>query len=472
MRKTVTFYTLGCKLNQAETAAIAADFEAHGYKIIPFEKPANVVFINTCSVTERAEQKCRHVVRQAIRNSPNAKIVVAGCYSQLKPDEVADIPGVSLVLGTQNKYEVISLVENLSKTPSPKNRVEPFLRKETFRYFDGGYTDRHTRAFLKIQDGCDYRCSYCSIPFSRGPSRSDHPQSIVARAQALVMQGFKELVLTGVHIGMYGRDLDREENLVRLLRRLLKIGGLERIRLSSLDPHEVSDELINLVASTHRIAPHFHIALQSGDNEILKAMRRAYRVEKFQSVVEKIRSKIPGAGIGVDVIVGFPGETKEKFEATYRVLVESPVTFFHVFSYSKRAGTPAEKFPDQIPKAEKKRRVDDLIQLGNEKKLAFEKRFLGRILHVLIEKREDPQNWQGVAENYIRVFLTQSAPQNEILPVRITEISDGKVWGVPVLGSETTKGGVPHRSEEITISHIPENKSLAKVANLRKVFHS
>ncbi len=469
MKKTVSFYTLGCKLNQAETAAIAAKFVEHGYEIIPFKEPADVVLINTCSVTERAEQKCRHAIHQSVRKSPEGKIVVVGCYSQLKPDAVAKIPGVDLVLGTQNKYKAVSLVENLPETGFPKNQVEPFSAKEKFRYFDGGYADRHTRAFLKIQDGCDYRCSYCSIPFSRGPSRSDHPQAIVARAQALVAQGFKELVLTGVHIGMYGRDLDRDENLVHLLRRLLKIGGLERIRLSSLDPHEVSDKLINLVASTPRMAPHFHIALQSGDNEILKAMRRAYRVEKFQSVTEKIRSKIPDAGIGVDVIVGFPGETEEKFEATTRVLAESPVTFFHVFSYSQRDGTPAEKFPDQIPKVEKKRRVDNLIQLGNEKKLAFEKRFVGKILHVLIEKRENPQNCQGVAENYIRVYLTQPAPRNKILPVRITEISDGKVLGVPISGLQTTKGGVSHPAGE---AHIPQNKNLTQAAKLRKVIHS
>jgi len=472
MKKTVSFYTLGCKLNQAETAAIAANFVEHGYEIIPFEKPADVVFINTCSVTERAEQKCRHVVHRSVRKSPAGKIVVAGCYSQLKADEVAKIPGVDLVLGTQNKYDVVTLVENLPKIGSSQNQVKPFSEKETFRYLDGGYADWHTRAFLKIQDGCDYRCSYCSIPFSRGPSRSDHPQSIVARAQALVAHGFKELVLTGVHIGMYGKDLNKEENLVRLLRRLLEINGLERIRISSLDPHEVTDDLIDLAASTPRIAPHFHIALQSGDNDILRAMRRAYRVEKFQSITEKIRSRIPDAGIGVDVIVGFPGETEEKYEATYRVLAESSVTFFHVFSYSQRAGTPAEKFPEQISKAEKRRRVDDLIQLGNEKKLAFERRFLGKIVHVLIEKRESSQDWQGVSENYIRVFLTQPVPRNEILPVRITDISDGKVLGVPVLDSQTTNSSVAYPPEKSATSNIPENKKLARLADPIKVCNS
>lgn len=435
MKKTVSFYTLGCKLNQAETAAIAADFSAHGYEIVPFGEPADVVFINTCSVTERAEQKCRRVVRQSVRNAPEGKIVVAGCYSQLKPDVIAGIPGVDLVLGTQNKYDAVSLVEKLPKNTFPEKVVKPFSQKETFRYFDGGYLDQHTRAFLKIQDGCDYRCSYCSIPFSRGPSRSDHPQAIVTRAQALVAHGFKELVLTGVHIGMYGRDLDRKENLVRLLWRLLKIDGLERIRISSLDPHEVTDDLIDLAASMPRIAPHFHIALQSGDNDILKRMKRAYRVEKFQSATEKIRSKIPTAGIGVDVIVGFPGETEENYRTTWQVLAESPVTFFHVFPYSQRAGTPAEKFPNQIPKAEKKRRVDELIRLGEEKKQAFERRFLGEILHVLIEKRKKTRNLQGVAENYIRVFLKKPAPENEIIPVRITDISGGKVLGIPLSNS-------------------------------------
>ncbi|NOY78169.1 MAG: tRNA (N(6)-L-threonylcarbamoyladenosine(37)-C(2))-methylthiotransferase MtaB [Calditrichaeota bacterium] len=455
MKKTVSFYTLGCKLNQAETAAIAADFAARGYEIVPFGEPADVVFINTCSVTERAEQKCRRVVHRSVRKSPKAKIVVAGCYPQLRPEVIADIPGVDLILGTQNKYDAVSQVENLSKEALPRRNVAPFSKKEAFRYFDGGYVDQHTRAFLKIQDGCDYRCSYCSIPFSRGPSRSDHPQAIVARAQALAAQGFKELVLTGVHIGMYGKDLDREENLVRLLWRLLKIEGLERIRISSLDPHEVTDDLIDLAASTPRIAPHFHIALQSGDNEILRRMKRAYRVEKFQSVTEKIRSKIPHAGIGVDVIVGFPGETEEKFQATRQVLSESPVTFFHVFSYSRRAGTPAEKFPDQIPMAEKKRRVDELIQLGEEKKRAFEKGFLGKTLHVLVEKRKGDRNWQGVAENYIRVFLTRAAAGNEILPVRITEISDGKVFGIPLFGLQEKDDRNSHPPKKVLISHYP-----------------
>ncbi|HDK35529.1 MAG TPA: MiaB/RimO family radical SAM methylthiotransferase, partial [Bacteroidetes bacterium] len=277
-QKTVSFYTLGCKLNQAETAAIASDFVTHGYAAVPFGEPVDVVFINTCSVTERSEQKCRQIIRKAKRISPAGYIIVAGCYSQLKPKTVREIPGVDLILGTQNKYDSLKFLQTEFKNQVSTSQISPFLRREDFRLTGDGYWDSHTRAFLKIQDGCDYRCTYCSIPYSRGPSRSDPPQNIVRRAQALVGQGFKELVLTGVHIGMYGKDLDKAENLVKLLRRLLKIESLERIRLSSLDPHEVTDDLIDLVASTRRIAPHFHIALQSGHEAVLRAMKRAYTV--------------------------------------------------------------------------------------------------------------------------------------------------------------------------------------------------
>ena len=426
--KTIAFYTLGCKLNQAETASIAADFSAHGFRVVPFGQKADVIFINTCSVTERAEQKCRHVVRQAARSAPEARIVVAGCYSQLRPEAVAAIPGVSLVLGTQNKYDARRYLKEIH-SDVPLVRVNPFGETESFQLPGASYLDGHTRAFLKIQDGCDYRCTYCSIPFSRGPSRSDHPQKIVARAQALVAQGYRELVLTGVHIGMYGKDIDRTEDLVKLLWRLLKIEGLERIRLSSLDPHEISDDLIDLVASTPRIAPHFHVALQSGDDAILRAMKRAYRAARFLEVTEKIRQKIPAAGIGVDVIVGFPGETPESFEKTFRLLKKAPVTFFHVFSYSERRGTPAVNFPEKVSTGEKKIRSHRLIELGLSKKLAFEKSFVGKILHVLVENRHEKGVLQGVAENYIRVHLVNEAPKNQIVPVRITEVTQEKVWG-------------------------------------------
>ncbi len=438
--KTIAFYTLGCKLNQAETAAIAADFASRGFTVVPFGQKADVIFINTCSVTERAEQKCRHVVRRAARSAPDGQIVVAGCYSQLQPEAVAAIPGVRIVLGTQNKYEAIRYLDELA-SEAPIVQVEPFGEIEPFQLAGSSYLDDHTRAFLKIQDGCDYRCTYCSIPFSRGPSRSDHPQKIVARAQSLVAQGYRELVLTGVHIGMYGKDIDRTENLVKLLWRLLKIEHLERIRLSSLDPHEISDDLIDLVASTPRIAPHFHVALQSGDDAILRAMKRAYRAERFLEVTEKVREKIPGAGIGVDVIVGFPGETPESFERTVQLLRKAPVTFFHVFSYSERRGTPAVDLPGKVSAKEKKNRARQLIELGMQKKLAFEKSFEGKILHVLVENRQEKGLLQGVAENYIRVHLVNEASKNRIVPVRITQVSPQKVWGEAILDASSRKLG-------------------------------
>ncbi len=442
--KSVSFYTLGCKLNQAETAAIAADFAAHGFTVVPFGQEADVVFINTCSVTERAEQKCRHAVRQARQSAPTAQIVVAGCYAQLRPEAVAELPGVSLVLGTQNKYDALRFLKDSKDFARPFVHVTTFRKSEVFALPGSAYLDSHTRAFLKIQDGCDYRCTYCSIPLSRGPSRSDHPQKIVARAQSLVRQGYKELVLTGVHIGMYGKDLDASENLVKLLWRLLKMNDLPRIRLSSLDPHEISDDLIDLVASTPRIAPHFHVALQSGDDKILRLMKRAYRADRFLEVTEKIRAKIPAAGIGVDVIVGFPGETPEKFEKTAQLLDRAPVTFFHVFPYSERTGTPAVQLEGKVPWAEKKSRTRRLIELGKTKQEAFERSFVGKVLQVLVEKRQTTSVLQGVAENYLRVYLTNSAPTNQIVPVRIVDVMDGKVWGEAVVAAtDRAAGGVP-----------------------------
>lgn len=398
--KRVSFYTFGCKLNQTETSFLENEFSKQGYKTVAFNEPADYVVINTCTVTGRTDYKCRQVIRKAKRISPQATIAVVGCYAQMAPEKLKILLGVKLVLGADKKFEIFNY---LNDSESSNGVIEAHGENDKFIDSTPDLFAGHTRAFLKIQDGCNSYCSYCIVPFARGRSRSDQPENVLKNAKKLVANGYQEIVLTGVHIGKYGHDLKPRKSLFELLKEIVKIPGIGRIRLSSLEPTEIDDDIISLIAGSEKICPHFHVPIQSGDNEILKNMRRHYSVTDYAELVEKIRKKIPHVGLGSDVIVGFPGETDYHFENTKNLIHELPFTYLHVFSFSERQGTDASKMPGKVDSKQKKERSARLIEIGKQKKAAFYQQAIGNTYHVLFED-EEPGEWMcGFTENYIRV---------------------------------------------------------------------
>lgn len=398
--KTVSFYTLGCKLNQAETAALAEQFSRLGYEVIPFGEPADVCVINTCTVTGKSDYRCRQMIRQAKKISPGARIAVVGCYAQLSPEKIQAIDGVDFILGSDRKFELADLIEDRLAGAPPIGRQstnDAFVNPVPGNFWD------HTRAFLKIQDGCDSSCAYCTVPLARGRSRSDSLEHVVQLARELVSRGHREIVLTGVHIGRYGKDLQPPQKLLALLRRLASIDRLPRIRLSSLEPLEVDDELIQWVASSPQVCHHFHIPLQSGDDEILSRMRRNYSTVEYRKVIDSLNHTLPNCGLGTDIIVGFPGETEAHFQNTYRLVEQLPFTYLHIFSFSPRPGTQAARLRQQVDPTTVKLRRDRLRQLSRSKKLHFHQLQLGKTLRVLWETTT-PDGWMvGLADNYVRV---------------------------------------------------------------------
>ncbi|MEL6987084.1 MAG: tRNA (N(6)-L-threonylcarbamoyladenosine(37)-C(2))-methylthiotransferase MtaB, partial [Bacteroidota bacterium] len=333
--KSVAFYTLGCKLNYSETSSIARQFEGAGYFINKFEQGADVNVVNTCSVTEFADRKCRKIVRQALKLNPQSIIVVIGCYAQLKPDEIASIPGVDLVLGAKEKFNVLAFIDEISKSTS-KGMIEAGNIQEVNSFNSSFSFGDRTRSFLKVQDGCDYKCSFCTIPLARGKSRSASIEEIVKNAKLIAEMGTKEIVLTGVNIGDYGQGLEEDVSFLDLIKALDEVEGVERIRISSIEPNLCSDEIIDFVADSKRFVPHFHMPLQSGNNKQLKMMRRRYKKELYQERVAKIKERMPHCCIGVDVIVGFPGESHDDFLQTVEFIKSLHVTYLHVFPYSER----------------------------------------------------------------------------------------------------------------------------------------
>ncbi|MCS7074419.1 MAG: tRNA (N(6)-L-threonylcarbamoyladenosine(37)-C(2))-methylthiotransferase MtaB, partial [Bacteroidia bacterium] len=360
----VSFYTLGCKLNFSETATIARQFESRGLEKCAFEDGADVYVINTCSVTETADKDCRKVVRQALRFNPNAFVIVTGCYAQLKPETIAQIPGVSAVLGANEKFRLFDYLTDFQKQSQTMVCVNPIQDAQTFHA--SWATEERTRAFLKIQDGCDYHCSFCTIPLARGESRSASPEQVIKQAQQIAMSGSKEIILTGVNTGDYGNGLSI--NFLDLLRQLDQEVDIPRIRISSIEPNLLSDEIIEFVASSKRIMPHFHIPLQSGSNAILAKMRRRYKRELYASRVKRIVEAMPHACIGSDVIVGFPGETEAHFLETYHFLTEQPIAYLHVFTYSERPNTVAQTMSGTIPIPERTKRNHQLRTLSEKKR--------------------------------------------------------------------------------------------------------
>ncbi|MBC7541011.1 MAG: tRNA (N(6)-L-threonylcarbamoyladenosine(37)-C(2))-methylthiotransferase MtaB [Bacteriovorax sp.] len=420
--KRVALHTLGCRLNLSETGSIAQGFKDRGYDIVDFGEAADVVFINTCTVTDAADSTCRNLIRKAHGSSPEGKIVVAGCYAQMEPEKIAGMQGVDLVLGNSEKYKVFDYLDE-----EGENQIHVDKSGE---FFGGATTvaDSHTRAFLKIQDGCNYVCAFCIIPFARGRSRAISISDAVLEAKKLVSNGFKEIVLTGVNIGEY--EHSSGEKLHDLVASLLAIDGLERFRLSSVEPNTITDELIEVLKSSPKVQDHFHIPLQSGDDQILKEMRRKYSVADYKRIINKLMAAFPNAGIGADMIVGFPGETKEQFENTFNLARELPLTHFHVFPYSKRKNTTAAKMDNHIHHAEKKQRVKALLMFGDAKLNLFTEDQVGKKTKVLFEKRNKYGLFEGYSSNYIRVQVqTDLDLSNQICEVYLSGIENGKLFG-------------------------------------------
>jgi threonylcarbamoyladenosine tRNA methylthiotransferase MtaB len=431
MHKTVAFYTLGCKLNFSETSTIGRNLANAGYGKVPFEAGADVYVINTCSVTDHADRKCKKIVREALRHNPNAFVAVIGCYAQLKPQDIASIPGVDLVLGAAEKFNIDHYLTDTRKKETAE--VKDGKIKEVIEYHSSYSLGDRTRTFLKVQDGCDYFCAFCTIPLARGSSRSDSISNVVRQAEKIVESGIKEIVLTGVNTGDFGTNTG--ENFYDLLRALEKISGLERLRISSIEPNLLSNDILELAAKSQVIVPHFHIPLQSGNDEVLKAMRRKYDTALYTSRIERIRELMPHACIGVDVIVGFPGETHEHFLSTYNYLNELDISYLHVFTYSERANTTAIKMKGRVKQSDRHERNKMLTILSDKKRRHFYEQQLGKTVKVLWEAENDNATMYGFTDNYVRV-KTHYDPMlvNEITEMELTAIDeDMMVKGKPVM---------------------------------------
>jgi MiaB-like protein len=429
--KKVAFYTLGCKLNFAETSTIARSFEEDGYIRVDFEDPADIYVINTCSVTENADKQFKQIVRKALKTNPKAFLAAVGCYAQLKPEELASVDGVDLVLGAKEKFNITQYIDDLTK--NNEGVVHSCEIAETDFYVGSYSIGDRTRAFLKVQDGCDYKCTYCTIPMARGISRSDTIENILSNAKKISDKGIKEIVLTGVNIGDYGKgefgNKKHEHTFLELVQALDKVEGIERLRISSIEPNLIKDETIDFIAQSNSFVPHFHIPLQSGSNEILKKMKRRYLRELYVSRVAKIREVMPDACIGVDVIVGFPGETDELFLETYYFLNDLDISYLHVFTYSERDNTEAVLMDGVVPDAVRAKRSKMLRGLSAKKRNAFYESQLGKEKTVLFESDNKQGYIHGFTENYVKVKAPwDPALVNTLHKVKLTKIDvDGMV---------------------------------------------
>jgi len=430
--RTTAFHTLGCKLNFAETSTIARQLTDAGYQKVSFDEKADIYVINTCSVTENADRECKLHVKRAMKANPEGLVVIVGCYAQLKPEEISQIEGVDLVLGAKEKFNILSYLDDLQK--SENEGIVHSCEIEETDFFIGSYSigDR-TRAFLKVQDGCDYKCTYCTIPLARGISRSDTIENVLKNAREISQRDIKEIVLTGVNIGDYGKgefgNKRHEHTFLDLISELDKVEGIERIRISSIEPNLLKDESIELVSRSRSFVPHFHIPLQSGSDDLLKKMKRRYLTKLYKDRVAKIREVMSHAAIGVDVIVGFPGETEELFMETYNFLNELPITYLHVFTYSERENTEAAAMDGIVPVSERKKRNKMLRILSEKKKMAFYQTQLGKTLPVLWEHENKNGKMFGFTENYVRVQKDYDpASVNQIEFLNLEKIlSDGTV---------------------------------------------
>ena len=427
--RTASFYTLGCKLNFSETSTIARDLENEGYARVEFESGADIYVINTCSVTDQADKKCRNIVRRALKYNPNAFIVVIGCYAQLKPTEISSIKGVDLVLGAQEKFNLKSFLHDIEKRK--ETQIENNHIKHVNEFYPGYSKGDRVRSFFKVQDGCNYFCSFCTIPLARGKSRSANVKETIVKAREIANSAVKEVVLTGVNIGDFGHGT--KEKLIDLLVELDKLEQINRFRISSIEPDLLSNEIIEFVCKSKRFVPHFHIPLQSGSDKLLKSMRRRYDTELYMSKIEKIKTLMPKACIGVDVIVGYPGESEEEFNKTVHFLKSLPISYLHVFTYSERANTTAPRMGEIVPMEERRKRSKQLRILSLKLKQQFYQNNLGKTEKVLLENQEDGYHY-GFTENYVKVKLpVQKEQKNEIVNVLLNKInSDLEVEGLIV----------------------------------------
>ncbi|MFQ5960322.1 MAG: tRNA (N(6)-L-threonylcarbamoyladenosine(37)-C(2))-methylthiotransferase MtaB [Candidatus Methylomirabilales bacterium] len=432
----IAFATLGCRQNQFETDIMADQARTAGFTPVPFSQPAEVYVINTCTVTERADSDSRQLIRRAIRRNPAAFVVVAGCYAQAAPERIAALDGVDLILGNAEKMDLMRHLRSAAwechdlrtDGKTPRLSVGDIGTVRAFQDAPAPEQPDRTRPFLKIQDGCNFACTFCIIPAVRGPNRSLAPDQVISEAQRLATAGHPEIVLTGINLGTYGWDLRPRASLSALLQRLVDETTVPRIRLSSLHPHEVTPEMVRLLASSSRLCRHMHLAVQSGDDEVLRQMARSYRSRHFREVVTRLDHEVPGIAIGVDVIVGFPGETDAAFEHTRRLLEELPVSYFHVFTYSRRSGTKAAGMLDQVLPQIKARRNHILRQLGAQKFLAFKRGFVGRTLPVVVldDRDRDSGLLHGVSDNYLgTLFHGPDAFKGKLVQVQVQDVNPG-----------------------------------------------
>lgn len=419
---TVAFHTLGCKVNHYETEAIWQLFKQEGYERVEFETSADVYIINTCTVTNTGDKKSRQVIRRAVRKNPDAVICVTGCYAQTSPAEIMDIPGVDIVVGTQDRVKMLDYIEQFKQERQPINGVHNIMKNRVYEELDvPAFTDR-TRASLKIQEGCNNFCTFCIIPWARGLMRSRDPKEVIHQAQQLVDAGYKEIVLTGIHTGGYGEDM-KDYNLAKLLSELEKeVKGIKRLRISSIEASQITDEVIEVIKNSKIIVRHLHIPLQSGSNSVLKRMRRKYTMEFFGERLDRLKEALPGLAVTSDVIVGFPGETEQEFLETYHFIKDHKFSELHVFPYSKRTGTPAARMEDQVDEDEKNDRVHRLITLSDQLAKEYASQFEGEVLEIIPEAHYNESHesglFEGYSDNYLRVVL----PANEEMIGKLVKV--------------------------------------------------
>ncbi|GAE31695.1 tRNA (N(6)-L-threonylcarbamoyladenosine(37)-C(2))-methylthiotransferase MtaB [Halalkalibacter hemicellulosilyticus] len=431
---TVAFHTLGCKVNYYETEAIWQLFQQAGYEKVEFEATSDVYVINTCTVTNTGDKKSRQVIRRAIRKNPDAVICVTGCYAQTSPAEIMAIPGVDIVVGTQDRVKMLDYIEEFKQKREPINGVGNIMKSRVYEELDvPAFTDR-TRASLKIQEGCNNFCTFCIIPWARGLMRSRDPEDVMKQATQLVEAGYKEIVLTGIHTGGYGEDL-KDYSLARLLEDLEQIQGLKRIRISSIEASQLTDEVIRVIDQSEKVVRHLHIPLQSGSDTVLKRMRRKYTMAFFAERLKRLKEIMPGVAITSDVIVGFPGETEEEFEETYQFIAKHKFSELHVFPYSKRTGTPAARMDDQVDEEIKNKRVHRLIELSNQLAKEYASQFDGEVLEMIPEERDKENGGSGLYIGYTDNYLKVKVPASDDLI--------GKLVNVKV-----TKPGYPYNEGE------------------------
>jgi len=412
--------TLGCKVNQYDTDSVITQFLARGYKVVDFNEKADVYLINTCTVTNLGDRKSRQMIRRAHKNNPLAKVVVMGCLAQMAPDEILDIEGVDLIVGTDGRGQIVDKIESFNEA-DVDSTVKDIFEVTEFEDLPTLDFSGRTRASLKIQDGCNQFCTYCRVPFARGRSRSRRPDSVLRQVERIVAEGYREIVLTGIHLGFYGKDLDSSISLTEIVRDVTQVEGLLRLRIGSVEPNEFTDELIDLVANNPVLCRHVHLPLQSGSDAILSKMKRSYSRAEFLEVARKVKQAIPDVGLTTDIMVGFPGETEEDFQQTLDLMQEVGFSKIHVFKYSKREGTRAAKFTQQVPGNIKEIRSKRLIEKGNALALVFHQSFIGNEVEVLVEQVNNGQA-MGHTDNYMRVvfdFESEVDPVGEIMKIRV-----------------------------------------------------